>query len=337
MLENKRKNVNEKDHCVYRYVENGSSKVLYVGKTNSSLRARICAHRYEEQFQLQNPFRVEYIPLENEVETDSVEKFFINKWKPPLNIKDNVSGLAKVISTEMENLKWRSYECYESERRSAPVIKKQVSIANMNSLFLYYIVLANQSSFSFPYLISDVSFLNGDCVEKELIDKSVEPCFGGYRYTLKAGAKEYIQDHFYEIEQCIWSPVLTICKMTDDEELRYSVIIQQLDFCSEIDAFAKDGFENENSVYRYNFRTEYPGADTYFPFVALFDGSPYTSIKDRAFSGDISSFSYEMEMPRIKQEIAANFMDFVYGLETPVVSQELLMCSKLLKQDSYER
>ena len=333
MAVNKRKSLSEKEHCVYRYVENGSGKILYVGKTNSSLRARVCAHRYEEQFQIQKPFHVEYIVLENEVETDSVEKFFINKWKPPLNVKDKVFGLSEVIATEMERIKWRSYSDYENERQSSPVIKKLSAQANINSQFLYSLLMADSSNkFAFPYLVTDVSFLYVDDRECSIISKEVIPGSGGYTYTLLDGARDYIQKHHCEIEASIWMPVLLVCKMTDDEELKYSVYMQQLEFCNEIDAFADNGYEDSNSAYRYNFRTEYPGADVYFPFSTLFDGAPYTNLKNRVLNGEISSFSYETEMPRIKDKISECLLEFVYNLKTPVVTNELITTKNLLRE-----
>lgn len=338
MSSNKRKALNEKEYCVYRYVENGSGRVLYVGKTNSSLRARVCAHRYEEQFQVQKPFHIEYIVLDNKVETDSVEKFFINKWKPPLNVKDNVAGLADVISSEMENIEWRSYECYENERRSPLVIKKHVDLANMNALFLLYASTADSSNkFAFPYLISDTSFLQDEISDKPLLCKEIVPGSGGYIYTLQSTqAKEYVVNHCSQIETSIWEPVLNVCKMTDDEELRYSVFLRQFEFCEEIDVFAKDGYENDSSIYRYNFRTEYPGADVYYPFTALFDGSPYISLDRRTISGDISTFAYEQEMPRIREQIGEDFLNFIYQLKTPVVSKELVVARRRLNEMVFE-
>lgn len=305
---------NGQEYYVYRYVENGTGRILYVGKTNCSLRARILAHRYEERFQKAPDFHVEYVKLSNEVETDCVEKFLINKWKPPLNIKDKVLGQTPFIS--LENLKWIPYEEYEKSLMNPTTIKKTVEEANRTAVFFHSAMQSVEGQFVVPFCCSGIQ-IKHDELKEDIAEKEVFPCLGGYRYTLKPNIMQVLINHQYEIECSIWSPVLCICNMTDDEELHYSILMQQKDFGDQIDRFAKNGFEDENSLYRFDFRTEYPGGDIYLPFCRVFDDAPKINKQTGQMSGEISSWTYDQEMPLCKEELNKNIIRFAYSL--PVV------------------
>lgn len=302
------------EYYVYRYVENGTGRVLYVGKTNCSLRSRILAHRYEERFQNAPDFHVEYVKLSNSVETDCVEKFLINKWKPPLNIKDKVFGQTSLIS--LENITWDPYEKYEKSLMNPKTMKKAVDEANKAAVFFHLALQAIDGQFVVPFCSAGIQ-IEHDGIKEDVAEKEVFPCLGGYRYMLKQGMLSKLAEHQYEIECSIWAPVLNICNMTDNQELSYSVLMQQVDFGEKIDQFAKNGFEDENSLYRFDFRTEYPGGDIYLPFYRVFDDAPKINKQTRQMSGEISSWTYDQEMPLCKKELDKNIVSFAYSL--PIV------------------
>lgn len=320
-----------KEHCVYRYVENGTGKVLYVGKTNSSLRARVTAHRYEEGFQKAKDFHVEYIALSNAVETDCIEKYFINKWKPVLNTKDNVDGLTVGIANGMEEVKWIPYSEYEKTFKNVTAVKKQVENANKKSKFLQEAIFhADKGEFTYPYLHGALLMPFPD-KDKAITELDVKPCFGGYRYKLRKDVIGDLIEYKDIIKAAIWLPVLCICEMSDDEELLFSVLMDQIEFGNEIDNFVLSGFEDEDSLYRYNFKKEYPGGDIYLPFQMVFDGKPYIDRSNRVISGEINPDTYEEEMPKAKEAIAKNIIDLASSLKIPVMDKTLVRNS-----DSYE-
>lgn len=83
-------------YCVYKYVY--QNKIIYIGKTDSSLEARIYGHSKEDKFK---PYltdcEIYYIALRNSVETSVIEKILINKYRPILNIADKTDSELPVI------------------------------------------------------------------------------------------------------------------------------------------------------------------------------------------------------------------------------------------------
>ena len=86
-----------RDYCVYRYTLRETGEVIYIGKTDASLKQRIDAHQKEDNFA---PYiglwDIDYLELQNNTETDIIEKYLINYYKPILNTKDNVTGFTNM-------------------------------------------------------------------------------------------------------------------------------------------------------------------------------------------------------------------------------------------------
>lgn len=310
-----------KEYCVYRYVENATGKVIYVGKTNCSLRARITAHRYEKGFQEAKDFHVEYINLSNSVETDCVEKFFINKWKPILNTKDNVSGLSGIVSTEMNEINWIPYKEYEKTYKNTVAVKKLIDEANNKVEFLKSALLyGNDGFFVCPFVDGNLllPFPDG---EKCIVQQNVSPCFGGYKYILKDGMYEQLEKFKYQIEASIWMPVLLVCSMTDREEICFDLINKQIEFGDKLENFALSGYEDDQSLYRYNFQSQYPGKEVYKLYRPVFDGIPYIDEEKETLSGEINPYSFEKGMEEAKDELAQAIVSLSYSLQDPVLSE----------------
>lgn len=310
-----------KEYCVYRYVEDATGKVIYVGKTNCSLRARITAHRYEKEFQNAGDFHVEYINLSNSVETDCVEKFLINKWKPVLNTKDNISGISNIISSELNEIDWIPYKEYEKTYKNPVAVKKLIDDANNKVEFLKSALLyGDDGYFVCPFVDGNLllPFPDG---EKSIIQKNVSPCFGGYKYILKDGTYKELEKYRYQIEAAVWIPVLLVCPMTDQEEIAFDLINKQMEFGDRIKAFSLSGYEDEHSLYRYNFQSDYPGKEVYKVFRSVFDGFPYIDEDKQTISGEINPFSYDKGMNASEEKLANNIISLSYRLQTPILSE----------------
>lgn len=310
-----------KEHCVYRYVENATGKVIYVGKTNCSLRARVTAHRYEKGFQQANDFHVEYINLSNSVETDCVEKFFINKWKPVLNTKDNVSGLSSIVSTEMNEITWIPYKEYKKTYKNMVAVKKLIEEANKKVEFLKSALLYGDDGFFVCPFIDGNLLLPFPDGEKCIIQKNVSPCFGGYKYILKDGIYEQLEEYKYQIEGAIWIPVLLVCSMSDEEELVFDLINRQIEFGDKLGNFVLSGYEDDNSLYKYNFQSQYPGKEVYEIYKGVFDGIPYINEEKETLSCEINPYSYEKGIEEAEDRLAQEIISLSYELQEPVLSE----------------
>lgn len=242
-----------RDKAVYRYFLKGTNTIVYVGKTNSSVRARVVAHRYEKKFQDLGEFDIEYVELSNKVETDCVEKFLINLWKPILNDKDNVDGLTKNIS--VENLKWLPYDDYIGNGLSDRQYEKALSSANNRTNVLLNVVnLMLKDPDAKEYISSScneqVEFDFG-LEKKRVFEPTVETVGGFFKYTFNQSAIDEVMICAGQILSEIWLPFLQNCKMTDDEELAFSLLMEEYDFAERLEEFANNGFEDEKSISRF--------------------------------------------------------------------------------------
>lgn len=104
----------ERQYCIYRYIDKNTSEILYVGKTDTILDRRIIQHKSEDKFRNINA-DIEYIELNNSMETRFLEFYFINKWKPALNVSDKYS---EELSFELNNdVEWKKYVPEPKERK----------------------------------------------------------------------------------------------------------------------------------------------------------------------------------------------------------------------------
>lgn len=94
-----------KEHYLYKYVYN--NEIIYIGKTNSSLKNRIDGHKKEEKFQ---PYikgsKIYIMELSNSTEVNTLESLLINKYSPMLNVINNHET---VTSFQIEEPMWEEY------------------------------------------------------------------------------------------------------------------------------------------------------------------------------------------------------------------------------------
>lgn len=103
----------KKEHGVYKFVEKKTGKIIYIGKSNTSIDNRIFAHLagkgIDEKFKkYKNKCDIFTAILPNSVETDIVERCLINKYKPELNVVDNQDGLSNYI--QITELRWEIWD-----------------------------------------------------------------------------------------------------------------------------------------------------------------------------------------------------------------------------------
>lgn len=102
-----------KEHGVYKFVEKESGRIVYIGKSNSSIDNRIIAHLsgrgLDEKFRkYKGKCDIFTAILPNSVETDLIERALINEFKPELNVVDNLPGTSNLI--KVDNIEWKAWQ-----------------------------------------------------------------------------------------------------------------------------------------------------------------------------------------------------------------------------------
>lgn len=270
-----------KDFCVYRYILRDTHDIVYVGKTNSSLKARIDAHEKEEKFQyFKGRWRIEYISLANAVETDIVEKYFINKWKPILNEKDNVPEYTDLTFLLPE---WEPYEAYLFKNHFF-IEKEKWDRAVLDEEFLRMILDAEQSkqtTFITPFLHpTGMLPIREKNKYQQVTKKEVSVVPNGYLQEL-IPASEFCdntyEEQYFKILYFIWSDIYEQIFLYAEDKEKIDNIKQKLSFCQELETFAINGYEQDLGLGKMVFR------------------APNNNItKDACFCG-IYSISFESE------------------------------------------
>lgn len=106
--------------CVYKYVYRNS--IIYIGKTDYSLKQRVSGHEKEKKFKKYlDDVEIYFIELKNKAETSFMEKYLINKYKPVLNIVDVYDGDSGIIMCEPE---WKNLNEFNQENELLDNINK---------------------------------------------------------------------------------------------------------------------------------------------------------------------------------------------------------------------
>lgn len=93
-----------KGFILYRiwYGEN----LAYLGRTKQPLQSRIHGHMFAKPMHrvidVHNVTRIDYIMLTTEADMNLYEIYFINLWKPPLNIDDKAKDQLTICLPELE-------------------------------------------------------------------------------------------------------------------------------------------------------------------------------------------------------------------------------------------
>lgn len=220
-----------RDYCVYRYTLVESGEVIYIGKTDASLKARIDAHEREEKFQpYRGSWKIDFVRLSNRVETDVVERYLINFYKPVINEKDVEEGVSTVsISIPA----WEPYENYvDPKERRASVISNAKKRAEADLTLLY----------------DAMGHTNGKFVSKELHPTGRLPMVRGYMqvtgmdvqltgeyYAQTVTAPEALEANFHRLEDGIYRTVYK-------EEHGDTPFDELWDFVERLKSFKADGY-----------------------------------------------------------------------------------------------
>lgn len=83
-----------------------SNCIAYLGRTKQPLQARIRGHMFAKPMHraidIHNVTKIEYTELRTEADMNLYEIYFINLWKPPLNVDDKARDSLTITLPELE-------------------------------------------------------------------------------------------------------------------------------------------------------------------------------------------------------------------------------------------
>ncbi|WP_394910524.1 hypothetical protein [uncultured Robinsoniella sp.] len=81
--------------------------LVYLGRTKQPLQARIRGHKFAKpmhrSIDIQNVTKIEYSKFETEADMNLFEIYYINLWKPPLNVDDKARDN---LTISLPNSEW---------------------------------------------------------------------------------------------------------------------------------------------------------------------------------------------------------------------------------------
>lgn len=233
-----------REFYVYRYTDKKTNQVVYIGKTNCSLKARVNAHKREEAF---SPYdcEIDFVKLSNEVETDSIEKFLINYYKPCINLKDKVPFLTETI--ELDGLNWEPYSTYLDGLKTNLQRKKIVKDQALKQIYIFEQLeeafALNKDKITLPFVDVSLPMVNRTFNWSK---KEVESTTNGYIFIILDNAKETFELNRNEILASIWMPVVSMWDISNKNSSNFFKIECALEILKSMKEFAYDGFAIED-------------------------------------------------------------------------------------------
>lgn len=84
--------------------------IVYLGRTKQPLQARIRGHMFSKPMHraidIHNVTKIEYTQLQTEADMNLYEIYFINRWKPPLNVDDKARD---DLTINLPDLEWTEF------------------------------------------------------------------------------------------------------------------------------------------------------------------------------------------------------------------------------------
>ena len=238
-------------HYVYKYISNDTGDVIFIGKTNASLKARIKAHAKEPRFfSYLDTVTIFYTEFSTLTETDSVELFLINELKPILNSPcADGNNLYHLSDKEID---WQPYSDYlltfKFSKQKEASLKKEAFI---NEAFLNAAIEAYQNqkkSFQTPFLhpTGIIPNLNGNV---RITKPSVKEINGFYEQDLYDGTS--LDTWEWRARYSIWLPVAQVHEFSEEEEHSFDVISRLFDFTDRLLRFHNAEFvDNTHKKYQ---------------------------------------------------------------------------------------
>lgn len=86
------------------------NNIVYIGRTKQALQARIHGHMFaspmHRAIDIHNVTKIEYVTLSTEADMNLYEIYFINLWKPALNVDDKARDSLTIF---LPGLRWKPF------------------------------------------------------------------------------------------------------------------------------------------------------------------------------------------------------------------------------------
>lgn len=98
-----------KKYILYRIYYN--STIAYLGRTNQQLQDRIRGHIFakpmHKKININLITKIEYAEFKSKADRNVYEIYFINKWKPPLNVDDKEQD---ELTIQLPDVEWKPFK-----------------------------------------------------------------------------------------------------------------------------------------------------------------------------------------------------------------------------------
>ena len=122
----------KKNFVLYRiyYGEN----IVYIGRTKQPLQDRIRGHVFKKPMQrsisIDNVSKIEYAEFQTEADMNLYEIYFINLWKPALNVDDKCTDN---LTVSLPSVEWRLFQTPLWEKWKSEIHKKDTEYGGLSA------------------------------------------------------------------------------------------------------------------------------------------------------------------------------------------------------------
>ena len=118
---------------VYRYVDDKTNKIAYIGKTSqSTVRERINQHKTDRIgiWATNNKHHIDFIELPKEEDMNYIESYLIREHMPPWNVVFADVDKKPPFTIQIEETLWKNLEEYEKEQKEGKAkLEEKASLA----------------------------------------------------------------------------------------------------------------------------------------------------------------------------------------------------------------
>lgn len=236
-----------KEYYVYKYIDDKTNDIIYVGLSDRPLHYRIKEHSKEDKFipYLDNT-SVYYAVLANKTEMKVMEKLLIDKYTPILNDMDKHEETMDIEFTEpfFEKYNEQEMKIRTNNKRPSSVrsIKATQQAIQNNAIFLYGVLLPiNTLLTKGDYYVDEINRIC-ICVSKETFDFMFENnvlwfgfnCGGGRRFPMEFLEEDPDNDKYYiafpsDKKKDIFKVITRFMEIIYDMENKFRTMVKNQD------------------------------------------------------------------------------------------------------------
>ena len=222
-------------HFVYKYTDTASGRVVYVGKTNASLKHRIDAHRTDARFA---PYlgscSVLCAAFPSSSEVDAVEMSLIGELRPVLNTACSTLRLPDELPTDAE-IDWELYEdvaawARPNKRREAAL--RKAALADEALLGEVVRAICTEGKGNGDEIVVSRLHPTGvlpiDGGHIRVTGAEVRKVHGGYAQVIEVpDGFDFLIDR---VSYSIWLPIAQVHEFSDSEASEFDALSRLSDF-----------------------------------------------------------------------------------------------------------